>query len=75
MRPRSLKLPPDLDALIQKVADERHVSYSHLVREAVVAYLANPSASAAAAAGDLVGSLDGPSDLSTADRHFAGFGE
>ena len=75
MRPRSLKLPPELDALIQKTADERHVSYSHVVREAVTAYLAHPATSAAAAAGELVGSLNGPADLSTAERHLKGFGE
>jgi hypothetical protein len=31
--------------------------------------------SAALAAGDLVGSLDGPRDLSTSAKHMRGFGE
>jgi Arc/MetJ-type ribon-helix-helix transcriptional regulator len=75
MRPRSLKLPPYLDELIQRIADERHVSYSHVVREAVQAYLVNPSESALAAAGDLVGALSGPADLSISPKHMDGFGE
>lgn len=75
MRARSLKLPPHLDELIQRLANERQVSYSQVVREAVQAYLDNPSESALAVAGDLVGSLAGPSDLSTSREYLDGFGE
>jgi hypothetical protein len=44
-------------------------------REALVAYAARDLASAADAAGDLVGSLKGPRDLSNSAEHMDGFGE
>lgn len=75
MRPRSLKLPPQLDALVERAAQERGTSFSALVREAVQAYLVGPERSATAAAGELVGALRGPKDLSTAAKHLDGFGE
>jgi hypothetical protein len=51
------------------------MSRAAVVREALVAYAARELSSAADAAGDLVGSLKGPRDLSTAPEHLAGFGE
>ncbi|HVX39654.1 MAG TPA: ribbon-helix-helix protein, CopG family [Gemmatimonadaceae bacterium] len=75
MRPRSLKLPPQLDALIDRLARERGTTFSAVVREAVQAYLAAPERSATAAAGELVGALRGPKDLSTSSGHLDGFGE
>ncbi len=75
MRPRSLKLPPQLDELVERAARERGTSFSALVREAVQAYLVAPEHSAAAAAGELVGALHGPKDLSTSAKHLDGFGE
>lgn len=75
MRPRSLKLPPYLDALIERMARERGTTFSAVVREAVQAYLAAPEQSVTAAAGDLVGALRGAKDLSTSAKHLDGFGE
>jgi hypothetical protein len=77
MRAVSLKLPEDVEALLDRIARERNLSRSAVVREALRAYADGglSRSSVAAAAGDLVGSLNGPRDLSTASKHMAGFGE
>lgn len=78
MRPYSIKLSPSLQRLLDDLARERKISRAAVVREALAAYAANAGrslASAAGAAGELVGSLRGPRDLSTNPRHLAGFGE
>ena len=75
MRPISLKLPEDLEALLDRLARERNVPRSTILREALRAYAGAAGTSVTAAAGDLVGSLSGPRDLSTAATHMAGFGE
>jgi predicted transcriptional regulator len=75
MRPYSIKLTPAIEALLDELAEERGISRAAVVREALVAYAAREISSAADAAGDLVGSLKGPRDLSTAPEHLAGFGE
>jgi hypothetical protein len=51
------------------------MSRAAVVREALVAYAARDISSAVDAAGDLVGSLKGPRDLSTSVEHMDGFGE
>ncbi|HTR76719.1 MAG TPA: ribbon-helix-helix domain-containing protein [Gemmatimonadaceae bacterium] len=75
MRPFSIKLPEQLEQRLDEIARERNLTRSMVVREALQAYTARPLRSAAAAAGDLVGSLAGPRDLSTASKHMAGFGK
>jgi hypothetical protein len=71
----SLKLPDDLEELLDRLARQRNIPRSAVVREALRAYAGAPGRSVTAAAGDLVGSLNGPRDLSTAPKHMAGFGE
>lgn len=75
MRPTSLKLPDDLEALLDRLARERNLPRSHILREALRAYAGAAGTSVTAVAGDLVGSLSGPSDLSISARHLEGFGE
>lgn len=75
MRPTSLKLPDDLEALLDRLARERNLPRSAILREALRAYAGAAGTSVTAVAGDLVGSLSGPRDLSTSARHLEGFGE
>jgi predicted transcriptional regulator len=76
MRPVSIKLPEHLEQLLDRLARERNLTRSAVVREALEAYANRSRASSVtAAAGDLVGSLSGPADLSTSRKHLAGFGE
>ena len=74
MRAISLKLPEDLDRRLTELAERRKTSRSALLREALETFAAQPARSVTSVAGELVGSLDGPPDLSTASRHLAGYG-
>jgi predicted transcriptional regulator len=77
MKPVSLKLSQELQELIDRLAAERHLSRSAVVREAIQMYAnaaTGSEGSAADVAGDLVGALRGPRDLSTAATHLRGFG-
>lgn len=69
MKTLSLKLPDALNRELTSHAKRRGITKSELARQALVSYLGSgplPSAaSALALAGDLVGSLEGPADLST----------
>jgi predicted transcriptional regulator len=73
----SLELPDDLASRLAAAARRLGVSRSRLVRDAIEQHLARRRRreSAADRAGDLIGSLAGPGDLSTNDRHFRGFGD
>ncbi len=77
MRAISLKLPDQLDQKITALARRRRSSRSAVMREALETFASNRPArsSVTAAAGDLVGSLNGPEDLATAPEHFAGLGK
>jgi predicted transcriptional regulator len=76
MRAISLKLPDDLDKALTRIARKRHSSRSQVLREALESYTRGASeGSVTAAAGDLVGSLSGPRDLSTNPKYLAGYGE
>jgi len=80
MRPVSIKLPKNLEALLDELARARGMSRSAVVREALKAYAASTAVgpvtgSVTESAGELVGSLEGPRDLSTAAKHLRGFGE
>ena len=74
MRAISLKLPDALDRRLTELAVRRKTSRSALLREALEAYACEPSRSVTALAGDLVGSLDGPKDLSSSPRHLSDYG-
>jgi predicted transcriptional regulator len=75
MRVVSLKLPDDLDKALTRIARKRHSSRSQVLRDALESYARGSEGSVTAAAGDLVGSLTGPRDLSTNPKHLAGYGE
>ena len=75
MRPISIKLPKHLEELLDELARTRHLSRSAVVREALQAYVVGTRVSVTSAAGELVGSLQGPRDLSTSPKHMRGFGE
>jgi metal-responsive CopG/Arc/MetJ family transcriptional regulator len=76
MKPISIKLPKHLETLLDELARARGMSRSSVVREALQAYAAaSTTGSVVESAGELVGSLDGPRDLSTSAKHMRGFGE
>ena len=78
MKTLSLKLPEALDRELTAHAESQGTTKSELVRKALVSYLGPGSVplakSALALAGDLVGCLEGPSDLSTNKEYFKDFG-
>ncbi len=68
MKAMSLKLPTDLRAWVTAEARRRQASESEIVRRSLEQARCGSSAKAlscADLAGDLVGSIEGPSDLST----------
>lgn len=72
----SLKLPDELAAQLDRLARDRGVARSLVVREAIAELLRRRGGESTPAelAGDLVGSLEGPADLSTNQDHLEGFG-
>lgn len=74
MRTISLKIPAELDALLDELAEARHLSRSAVVREAVLAYAAKQGPSVTQRVDALVTPIDGPRDLSTNPRHLDDFG-
>ena len=74
MKTVSLKLPPELDNQLEKLAQERNTTRSALVREALVAYVSQSQYSALDAMRDLVGCLDGPPDLSVNPAYMNQYG-
>lgn len=79
MKTLSLKLPEALDSQLGAVARQRRSSKSEVVRCALDAYLADEAiprqGSALDVAGDLVGALEGPDDLSYQAEHMHGYGQ
>jgi Arc/MetJ-type ribon-helix-helix transcriptional regulator len=75
MRTVSFKLPAGLDEALDELARRRRSSRSAVVREALEAFATDRSRSVTALAGDLVGSLEGPGDLSTNPKYMADFGK
>lgn len=75
MKIASFKLPEDLDRSITELARRRHTSRSAVVRDALERLVGEPIQSAADLAGELVGCVEGPDDLSTSKAHMDGFGE
>jgi len=70
----TVKLPKELNAKLTILARKRRTSKSALLREAFEVFARNPTRSVTEAAGDLVGSLNGPPDLSTNPKYMEGFG-
>jgi len=75
MRTVSFKLPAELDELLGELARRRGATKSELVRKGLEAFAAGTRRSVTAAAGKLVGSLQGPKDLSTNRKYMRGFGK
>jgi Arc/MetJ-type ribon-helix-helix transcriptional regulator len=75
VRTISFKLPDALDDALAELARRRGMSKSAVVREGLEALTGAKRRSVTGAAGELVGCLDGPPDLSTAETHLDGYGE
>jgi metal-responsive CopG/Arc/MetJ family transcriptional regulator len=75
MRVVSIKLPGDLDRKLNDIAKRRNASRSAILREALESFAHGTKRSVTSAAGNLVGSLRGPRDQSTHDKHLSGYGE
>ena len=74
MRTISLKLPEELDRRLAALAKRRRTSRSEVIRAALEAFEPAKVTSFTEAAGDLVGCLAGPKDLSTSQLHMSGYG-
>jgi len=75
MRTVSFKLPERLDRAVSKLAKTRKSTRSAVVREALEAFARGGGGSVSALAKDLAGSVEGPTDLSKARKHMAGYGK
>lgn len=75
MRTVSFKLPEELDDLLGELARRGRTTKSELVRNGLQALAKGKRRSVTAAAGKLVGSLQGPKDLSTNAKYMRGFGK
>ncbi len=79
MKTLSLKLPEELVQTLAIFAKSRGQTRSEILREALRDYLsrASPPAEGSflALAGDLVGCLEGPGDLSLHSEHLDGYGQ
>jgi len=78
MKTLSLKLSHSLATKLSALAKEQKKTPSLLVKEAIEAYVARVNGkgevSCGELAGDLLGSLEGPGDLSFNKKHMDGFG-
>lgn len=78
MKTISLKLPDDVHAKLANLSKQRGQAKSDIVRDALDVYLAerkqDTRVSCADLAGDLVGSVSGPTDLATNPKHMQGYG-
>ena len=78
MKTLSIKVPDRLDQALTQRARRQGMTKSALIREALEDYFSsfpeNSEESALALAGDLVGCLEGPGDLSVSQKYFRDFG-
>ena len=78
MKTISLKLSETLDSRLNGVAKLRDTSKSEIIREAIESFLGDQQTatqlSFQQAAGELLGSLDGPADLASNPKHLKGYG-
>jgi hypothetical protein len=73
----SLKLPAELETQLARLSRQRSVSRSEIVRAALEAYLAKGNITPRSCldlAGDLAGSLEGPTDLASNPKHLKDYG-
>ena len=73
----SLKVPAVLEQRLARLAKSRGASRSAVIREALERLLDDATAhpdSCLALASDLIGSFEGPADLSHNKKHLEGFG-
>ena len=75
MRTISVKIPEYLDKELTRISEQRRLSRSMILRDAIATYVAEPDKSFAALASDLAGSLSGPEDLSTSADYMAEYGQ
>ena len=79
MKVTSLKLPDELRNRVIDYAETRGITPSELIREAIQEYLATKRhikrGSFLDTASDVIGSLDGPSDLSFNKKYRKGYGQ
>ena len=75
MRTVSFKLPQALDEALSDLARRRKSSRSALVREALERLASSGRRSVTAVVDDLIGDLEGPSDLSTNPKHMRDYGK
>ena len=71
----SIKLPAALSEKVVRIARKRRVPVSVVVRDALEAVGEPSEVSAADLAGDLLGSVDAPPDLSTNPKYMRGYGK
>lgn len=74
MRSVSVRLPAEVDEMLTEVARRRRTSRSAVVRDALEALSRSGPKTVAALAGDLVGCVEGPGDLSTNPKYMDDFG-
>jgi len=78
MKTISAKIPEDLDFKLTAVAEKRRESKSALIRAALGHLVESSEAitpnSCLDLARDLIGSVEGPSDLSYSNKHYAWIG-
>lgn len=70
MRSISVKIPVYLDEQLSRISEQRSLSRSAILRNAIIAYISEPGKSFAS---DLAGSLSGPEDLSTSPEHMVDY--
>ena len=75
MRTVSFKLPQALADALSDLARQRKSSRSALVREALEVLASSGRRSVTAVVDELIGALDGPTDLSTNPKHLRGYGK
>ncbi len=78
MKTISVKIPEDLDLKLTAVAEKRRESKSAIIRSALDHLVKSSDAitpnSCLDLAKDLIGSVEGPSDLSYNNKHLKGYG-
>ena len=79
MKTVTLKLPEVVDLKITSLAQKRGVTRSEIVREALAEYIARgpeeKTGSMLDLTKDIIGTVDGPSDLSTNKSHMENYGQ
>jgi metal-responsive CopG/Arc/MetJ family transcriptional regulator len=75
MRTVTVKLPEDLDQMLELLAKRQGLTRSEVIRQALRAFTKERAQSVGDLAADLAGSIEGPTDLSTSSEHMTGHGE